>query len=349
MGYDSLIMWNIISYIKEIIIWSLPFYALHIYLKNTYHISLGQILVWWPKNFSNIESSTAIIVSFIFIFILFCLPITSLMNSFYLNLFGEKQTLIYLGNSSESTSVYYKNHDLKKKAFEGYNIDQAYNFSFNDINKSKNFIKDPGTTSIVGQKNKRLHITAVLSTFFFMMFFLIPVLGAIHAFSYPMYIDLNVGSENLQGEAFKAFETILLNFKVTKGYSVIILFGSLFLALFFSANIPDDKNSSRITPLPSYIKVGNKLDAVPIEINIAYSKKTNDDGSTTTYDSGFRNAIFKFDKGFSPSVYVALHFDGNKSSVKEDEIRDNINSKTKINLVIDDDLQLCFEHKLKLN
>ena len=134
----------------------------------------------------------------------------------------------------------------------------------------------------------------------------------------------------LPEEAIVISKTIFpLNFKITKGYSVIILFGGLFLALFFSANIPDDKNSSAITPLPANIKDGEEISTAPVEINIAYNKKTNDDGSTTTYDSGFRNVIFKFDKKFTPPVYVdvALHFERNENSKKEDEIRSNITNK----------------------
>ena len=138
-------MWNIISYLKEIIIWSLPFYFLNLYIIKVYNISLGQLVIWWTKNFSNTESSTEIIVSFILIFLLFSLPFTSLMNSLYLGLFGEKQTLVYLGNSSASTSMYYKKTDISKTPFQGYNIDKKYSFSFKELNKLKCFIKDPET------------------------------------------------------------------------------------------------------------------------------------------------------------------------------------------------------------
>lgn len=333
-------MWNIISYIKEFIIWPLPFYTLHIYLRSIYHASLGQLLLWWPNNFSNTESSTATIVSFILIFLLFSLPVTSLMNSFYLGLFGEKQTLVYLGNSSDSTSMYYKESDIKKEVFQGYNIDQNYNYGFKELNKLKYFIKDPGTKNIVGQKNKRLHATAITSTFFFMIFLLLPALGVIHAFAYPMYVDLNGENAYLHGEAMKAFEVVLLDFKITKGISVAILFGSLFLALYFGGKLPDEKNSLAVTPLPSYIKEGEKISAIPIEINIAYEKETNDDGSTTTYDSGFRHTIFRFDKGFSPSVYVTLYFDTKIHPKLEDKIESNISTHTAMTLKIKKNLIL---------
>ena len=338
-------MWNCISYIKEIIFWSLPFYFLHLYIKSVYHISLGQLVSWWAKNFSHTESSTAIIVSFILIFLLFCLPFTSLMNSFYLGLFGEKQTLVYLGNSSASNSMYYKEYDFKKSTFEGYNIDQSYNFSFKGVNKLKYFIKDPGTNNIVGQKNKRLHPTAILSTFFFMVFFLLPALGVIHALTYPMYIDLNGSNAYFHGAAGKAFEIVLLDFKITKGISVFILFGGLFMALFFSGKMPDEKDSLPITPIPSHIKPYENISGTPIEINILYDKKTNDDGSTTTYDSGYRNVIFKFDKGFKSSVYVTLNFDTKAYPELKEKIESNIASRIEMILVIDENLGLLPKRK----
>lgn len=342
-------MWNTLSYIKEIIIWSLPFYALHIYLEKIYHISLGQLLIWWAKNFTSTESSTAITVSFIFIFLLFCLPTTSLINSFYLSLFGEKQTLVYLGNHSQNNSMYYKQSDITKHTLEGYNIDKSYSFSFSELNKVKYFIKDPGTNEIVGQKNKRLHLTAILSTFFFMMFFMIPVLGVIHAFAYPMYIDINGNSAHFHGEAMQAFEAVLLDFKITKGMSVFILFGGLLLAIYFGGQVPKEKDSLSVTPLPTNIKEGATINALPIEINIVYEKLTNDDGTTSSYDSGFRTVIFRFDKGFSPAVYLALNFDTNIYSKLENIITESISTQTTMMLLIDENLGVRPEYKLELN
>jgi len=333
-------MWNTISYIKEIILWFLPFYFLHLYIKGVYHISIGQLAVWWAKNFSHTESATAIIISFILIFLLFSLPFTSLLNSFYLSLFGEKQTLVYLGNSSANTSMYYKELDPNKTAFQGYNIDQKYNFDFNGLNKLKYFIKDPGTKDIVGQKNKRLHTTAIISTFFFMIFLLLPALGVIHALTYPMYNVLNGENAYLHGEAIKAFETVLLDFKISKGISILILVGGLILALYFSGKVPGEKNSLTITPLPEHITKGNQVFATPTEINISYEKLTNPDGSTTTYDSGHRQAIFRFDQGFSPSVYVTLSFDNQAYPNLENDIKSNITNNTQMPLIITENLEL---------
>lgn len=342
-------MWNIISYIKEIIIWSLPFLFLHIYLKNVYQISFGQLLVWWFKNFTSADSSTAISISFILIFLLFCLPLTSLMNSFYLGLFGEKQTLVYLGNPSSSISMYYNISDISKRPFQGYNIDQKYNFKFTNLNKLKYFIKDPGTNNIVGQKNIRLHATAITSTFFFMIFFLLPVLGAIHAFSYPMYIDLHGETTHLKGDVMKAFEIVLLDFKISKGLSALILFGGLILAMYFGGRMPDETSSLAVTPIPGFIKEGASIKGIPVEINIRYEEVKNNDGTTSTHDSGFRYVIFRFDKGFNPSVYLTLYFDLENYPSLEDRIKSNIASKTEMPLAINEDLGVRLEYKLSLN
>lgn len=342
-------MWNTILYFKEIILWSLPFYALHLYLNSIYQVSLGQLLVWWVKNFNNTDSSTAITLSFILIFMLFCLPFTSLINSFYLGLFGEKQTLVYLGNPSSSISMYYKETDASKTPFQGYNIDKKYSFSFNELNKLKYFIKDPGTVSIVGQSNKRLHATAITSTFFFMIFLLLPALGVIHALAYPMYIDINGTSSHLNGEAIKAFEIVLLDFKISKGLSVLILFGGLFLGMYFGGKMPDDKNSLPVTPIPLSIKEGKNIIAMPLEVNVHYETRKNSDNTTSTYDSGVRHAIFRFDKEFDPSVYLTIYFDTAAYPKLEDKISSNIDNQVMMNLVIDGSLGVRPEYKLELN
>lgn len=270
------------------------------------------------------------------------------MNSFYLGLFGEKQTLIYLGNSSPSTSMYYKNRDPDKISFEGYNIDKKYNYNFSELNTLHQFIKDPGTKNIVGQKNKRLHITAIASTFFFMLFLLFPVLGVIHALTYPMYIDINGDNAILHGEVVKAFEIVLLKFKISKGLSAIILFSSLIMALYFSKQMPDEANRTALTSLPAHIKENKTVSSFPIEINIAYEEITRHDGTKTQVDSGFRNAIFRFDQGFEPSVYVTLNFDTKEYPLLAEEITSHIAGKKEMSLRLDEKLQLQPVYKLKL-
>lgn len=341
-------MWNIISYIKEIIIWSLPIYFLHLYIKSIYQVSLGQLIIWWGKNYTSTESSTAILITFLLIFLLFSLPLTSLVNSFYLGLFGTKQSLIYLGNSSANKSMYFKHFDTRKSPFAGFNIDNKYNYSFADLNKVKYFIKDPGTENIVGQKNKRLHPTAIISTFFFMTFLLFPALGVIHALIYPMYIDINGDNAVLHGEVVKSFELVLLKFKISKGLSALILFSSLIMALYFSKQMPDEANRTAVTPLPAHIKANETISSYPVEINIAYEEITRDDGTKTQVDSGFRDTIFRFDQGFEPSVYVTLNFDTREYPLLVDEITSHISDKKEMSLRLDEKLQLQPAYKLKL-
>ncbi len=108
-------MWNTLSIIKELIFWTLPLLFLSLYLKKVYDFSFGQLVIWWTKNYSNVDSPVAIIVAFTILFLLFSLPASSLINSSYLGLFGEKQELVYLGNSSDNTAVYYKQYDNAKQ------------------------------------------------------------------------------------------------------------------------------------------------------------------------------------------------------------------------------------------
>ena len=182
-----------------------------------------------------------------------------------------------------------------------------------------------------------------------MIFLLLPALGVIHALSYPMYTDINGENPYLHGEAMKAFETVLFDFKTSKGLSVLILFGGLFLGMYFGGKLPDDKKSLPVTPIPLHIKEGKSITAIPLEVNIHYETRKNNDDTTSTYDSGFRHAIFRFDKGFDPSVYLTIYFDTTTYPKLEDKISSNIDNQVMMNLVIDENLGIRPEYKLELN
>ena len=68
-----------------------------------------------------------------------------------------------------------------------------------------------------------------------------------------------------------------------------------------------------------YIKDGENITAMPLEVNIHYKTRKNSDDTTSTYNSGFRYAIYRVD------------------------------NKIMMNLLIDQDLGVRPEYKLDLN
>lgn len=338
-------MWNTLSIIKELIFWALPLFFLSLYLKKVYDFSFGQLVIWWTKNYSNVDSPVAIIVAFLIIFFLFTIPASSLINSTYLGLFGEKQTLVYLGNSSDNTAVYFKQYDNERATFTGYDLDNKYNYSFNNVLKVRTFVKDPGTTDIVGQASKRLQVPALLSTFFFMIFLLLPALAASHALSYPMYTDTHGENAHLHGAPMDAFETLLADYKITKVSSAGIFFISLFLGIYFGSKMQNNEDKVPAENLASYIYPGETIYGMPNEIEIKYVKRR-DRSDKTSYDnvdSGERYVNFEFTKGFSKPVYVATVFTIEQQPELEDAIKENINNRTSMPLKVNDNLSITLD------
>lgn len=333
-------MGNKIAILKEIVIYVVPFVLLYWYVANTYKISIWNIIGWWYRNSSQNESVWVFSFIFFFTFLLVFLPLTGLINTAHLSLFGEKQTLVYLGHPEDSVGRFYSLNDSAREPFQGFDVDRQYNHGFGDIYKTMHFIKDPGTEKSVGVRTNRFHPYAILGTLFFGLAFLIPLMGAVHVLAYPAYQALHGSSGVLQGETFAAFDNLLSQLHLTRASAAIFSFTCLILALAFMMMMPRNQAGGRVQTLPPAIHIGSIIRGQPLALQIKYNKIKRSDNHYDTVDSGYRFAPFEFTHDFDPAVYATLYFDSRKHPELEDSIQSHIDNRSTMTVRLNDQLVL---------
>ena len=333
-------MGNKIAILKELIIYAVPLVLIYAYTAHTYKTPVWKIIAWWYQN--SLQSDSIWIFTFIFLFTFFLvfLPVTGLLNTTYLSLFGEKQTLVYLGHPEDGVGRFYRLQDLKKQAFQGYDVDRHYNHGFGDIYKTMQFIKDPGAEKSVGIRTNRFHPYAILGTLFFGLAFVIPLMGAIHVLAYPPYQSLHGASGIIQGETFVAFDSLLGQLHLSRASAAIFSFGCLLLAITFMMLMPKSQVGRSVQALPSSIHAGNIIRGQPQAVNIKYDKIRRSDNHYDTVDSGYRFATFLFTDRFDPAVHATLYFDTRKYPELEDRIQSHINNRSTMTVRLNDQLVL---------
>lgn len=336
-------MANTIAIFRETITYFLPLLALHFYIKYFYQILSWELLAWWVRNFSNTEHSPGlpVLFSFLFIGLFFFISFTSLLNAAYLGFLGEKQSLVYLGNSEQSTSHYYDYKDQQRGTFLGINPDQGYNTSFNDIFTLHHFVKDPGSKSVVGIKTNRLQLPSLLASIAFFIAICVVFSAAVHAVTYPVYQALPGNSAVMYGDTMEAFKMLLHKNNLGIVTLSIIGIGAFIAGLVFATVLkPDEKAAQQVESLPFNIRKGNQVVGIPVEQTIIYRKTKDGHGNTQKMDIGDRFVSYAFDDGFPVTVYVALKYNTREFPSLEGTVESHIRARKPMPLKITADLNL---------
>ena len=165
-----------------------PFLFLHFFSNYFYRLSLWDVVRWWSNNYSDVNNSSFYFIGLIFIALFIFFTFSGLLNILLLGLFGEKQEMVYLGNSKQNTAVYYDINDNLKKPVSNYEMDNEYNFTFDSLNRSQSFIKTPGSTDSVGTKSNRFHILSITAVILGVIVFSMAGAAFFNAFVYPVYL-----------------------------------------------------------------------------------------------------------------------------------------------------------------
>ncbi len=336
-------MKNLIVFIKQLVIWIVPFIGLHFYLSAQYSISLSELAMWWRDHYTLTVNASIKLIAFAVLFFLFSIQFTSLLNSLYLRIFGRKRSLVFLGYLAKSTAMYYRANDKSKKIFSDQNDDNEFNYSFNDINRLKTFIILPFTKDSKVSRKKHFHPYSILTRSMLSLFLLMPVLAAIHAVAIPAYNPEQSDGPVLSGSAIASFDQVLSNLYLNIFYLAVVFFLSLTLAMYFSNRQTHEKPGKQVEPLPENIAPKNIVTGKPLIINKTTIEKYDEYTQLNTHaDTGFRRVSFEFSNEFNPPVYVTLKFDGNKYPDLEEQIKVSIKSKKTM------DLQLTGKLRLKV-
>ncbi len=334
-------MRTLLPSIKEIIIWLLPFVGLHFYLNDIYNLTLYDLASWWLNSFSTTEDAFARVIAFTILFLLFSIPVTSLINTIFLGLLGQRQTLVFLGYSSKNMAMYYLADDNNHTVFSGYDYDREFNYSFNDVNRLQSFIRMPFAENTTGIKKQHLHPYSILSRIMFSVFLFLPALAAIHAVALPAYIPVANAGLVLTGDSMASFDQVMSIFYLDRHSSTVVFFGSVFLAMFFSKKLQYDETEKIVKLLPKNISARNIVVGKPLQIEPIFDKQYDQfKKKYVTFDTGFRCVTFEFGDHFNPHVYVSFKFDKNIYPDLSDQVKANIKSATSMEMAVTDTLRL---------
>lgn len=330
----------ILVYLKDIISTLLPLILLNFIFQYFYQTNIYKIGVWWFKNHSEVGH---VGLSFMGLF-LACLMVWvsfgSIIRDASLAINGETHEMVYAGEIEKNTSFLYHAKNLELPAMESLNT-FGKNLSFNNIYRTVTFKRDKKTDrlGVIDQFND-FSMRNVTRTIFFIIAYAPFLLVIAHTFALEPQIAL-VDSSLSWGESFwKVYSPYGLTIKNVLVTSSLCIFGPMVLFTIipktdFKAPTPVFKE--RTIPLPSYIKPGYTLSALPVS---SYKIIIDSIGNGYDTDTGKRVITFKFDDGFKLPVYVSYLFQTESSPDLYKIARQHINSRSPIKVEITDSLGL---------
>ena len=338
-------MENHIQAAREIIATILAFSVIHYFYRYFYHLSLWDVVKWWTLNFYKVENIGAYAVGLFFGLLIYILTFSGFANTMYLGLFGEKQELVYLGHSKESTGVYYRLYDTSKILLSAYDVDIKYNFSFDTLLRPQLFKKDPGTTNTVGTKADRFSPLSFIGITCAMASILLAATGIFHPFAFKVYManptDIALPITN---DPMIAFDHVIAQFHLTRGVFFLLVFGLFFCFLGFTWAAPGQKLGVRVESFPNSIRPGSVIHGIPNEIKprlVRRKKSLSSNSSDYEWvDSGDRYVNFTFSEGFTRPVYVASLLTASDQHEVLSKVEDSLRSNTPMTVKIGEDLSI---------
>lgn len=339
-------MENSVQVVREVITTILAFSAIHYFYRYFYHLSLWDVAKWWVVNFYKVDNATAYAVGLFFGLLVYILTFSGFANALYLGLFGEKQELVYLGHSKESTGVYYARNDTSKTILSAYDVDIRYNFSFDTLLRPQFFKKDPGTTNTVGTKADQFTVFSFIGITCAILSIMLAAVGIFHPFAFQVYAasppDIMLPITN---GPMIAFDHVIAQFHLTRGIYFLLVFGLFFSFLGFRWAAPGQKLGVRVEAFPYSIKAGSVIHGIPNEIKprmIRRKKSLSSNASDYEWvDSGDRYVNFTFSEGFSRPVYVGTIIQASDRHALLSKMEKNLNINMPVAVRIDDNLGIA--------
>lgn len=332
----------ILMYLKNTLIWLFPFFVFDYFLKTVYQIPYLKMMSWWFKNFYTQEHMIPLSFGFLIAGLILFLSWAGIVNTAYLSVFGQKQSLAFLGASN---SLDYWYIDYKKMNAQPMRsvVEDNVPDSFQHIYRPFPFIKDPGV-DMVGVPTNRFTPKAIASLVCFLVLGICFMLPVLHFSVLPVMKQefSNLPFAQMKGQESFTQMLTLYNLSIKKLFFISL--GSIFAAIFFAYMIPKALRKAPVFSLPSIVKPEGKLSGIPVEeeIETRRERKTHPDGSTyeREVETGNRIVYFRFDDPFSPSVYVRLLYYRDSHAALDSKIEQFVKEGRSLDLVLDENLKL---------
>lgn len=331
-------MTSVMSVIKGLVIYLLPFYLILRYLKFAYGTDFFMIVGWWSKNW-RLQENMGLVMVFSLLAILFAVMVTSdILHRAYLSVAGENHELVYLGNPTELSSHYVSPQGMSALPLETYS-DHKYNRSFSPIYRTEMFKRGRGENS-AGVRVSDLHIMHVISTFLLAVAVYIFLICMLHIVAYP--VSKVAHGDVVEMASVENLDQFLRRWKLSKGKLLVMFFGALVVGMLFMARGPASSFGNRVIPLPVSVVAGAELSAVPVSVNIEkerYRNRRNDD-RLEYRETGYINVTYRFSEGFEIPVYVTARYYNDDYPHLYKEVKNNIKQRRAMLVVVEEDLSI---------
>lgn len=326
-----------ISDIKFIIFtFVVPTYLIHRFLVHYYELPLGKLFSSIFKNFGVLEISPVLIIMSVIFLPLFLLPFGGFLNSVYLQVFGYKQELLYVGG--DTTQSYYVDlSSPERPVVSDLAHERASSFSY--VYVKYPFVRDRLDAKYAGERNATMTFYGMLGKFVFAISGFLIVLTAMCAYAAPVYqlYHPELQAASMLGAPFDYF---LSNIRLSWEQYWILLLLSLPVSIVLLATTGGSAGSPH-SSLPHFVKSGKIIQAYPQDISTVYIEervKKFDRYEWVEVATTERDVALRFEEGFPYPIFLITRFDTEEFPEFESLIHNAIQNKELIPLLIQEDL-----------
>ena len=321
-----------------------PLYLLNLYVQSAYNYSLANYGQWLFSPSENSDFSFGPFIITLALLAVCTFWFSLFINGMYVKLFGSKKDYAYLGNSAQFNGHYYRVSDPQKQTYQTAASDIEYNYSFDNIERKQSFTHEANLAQGLGSTTSQFSLGRLFTHLVVILFFIVPMLGTLHACFSAMSGELFTGSynDNIFKYAWEdSFEITLNQFQVSLTQYYLSWVFLLFVMMFCFVKFPRQQFGARISPLPKSLTVGSTHKAIPVEITkILTTDVYNEFGQTKTktVETTKRNVTFEFNHIFKKTVYVTAIVETKDKPKLESELISYIEQHTEQTLEITDNL-----------
>lgn len=325
--------------VKDIIILLTPLIAMEVYLRHIYHVGIIKVAIWWFKNHSTLEYGAPLLIGFFFTYFAFFATFDHFLQNGSLAFNGENHRMLYIGDTHKNASLFVPADNLKDELIISSSFTDDFNYQFSSLFTETLFKREKGGDRL-WTTAKSFSFVKLLLTSVLLLAFILPLMGILHMYAYPVTIYLEVDDFELATSTMNAFNDLLAGWNLSLGKAVSINAALFVGAMVLASMLPSEKLGKQVLALPDSIKPGMIIEGQPVRIVPDIRKSSKSGRLTANIDTGFRTIVFKFKDDFVIPVHVSVYYNSKSEPELEDFVNGHIKNRTPLKLEVLHDLRI---------
>lgn len=330
-------MSSIYIFLKDIFIIFTPFVIIDIFFRHFYQTNIFSVISWWFKYHPEIEYKAPLFMGFAFMFFAFWVTIGFFTQTVSLSFSSETHDLVYIGTIEKGDSLFVKPENIHLPPIQYHAFGGAKPYYFTNIFRKAKFLRDKGSDRL-GAPVSEYTFNKLFSTIIIMVALFPLLILVLHNLAYLVSIKAETVDFEPDIHTMDAFIALLTQWKLDPFKLIGITIGSIiffFIFSYYSSN-NDRIFDNRIIELPREITPGYEIEAIPIN----QKRRISESPGSSSFDTGFRTIIFKFNDIFPLPVYVSYYYDSAKRPNLEQLADINIKNGKRMKVKVLDDLSI---------